>query len=254
MKYNLQDLLIKGQDLEEATQINKAFFKYNGLTRCLKWTQEFTKSIPRFPKPLQILGLIYSIIIIASLIVRFYLLKALDTFTDRQLLLIKIAPILAIPLGIFLLLLSLIIVITLLIFIISFLICIVQAIWFQLTRYRSIKGILAETKNYNQLIVDFYQKDKSMDTNLKTEKLQDKQRIVEALYLTRLDLIRALQVEKKIWEQKKKSQYQPENTMFVNSLDALESLRLREENSEYKAFLDKALQLINNLETVISKQ
>jgi hypothetical protein len=251
MKYNLEDLVIKDQDLEGSTQLDASFFKYSGLTRCLFWLREFTKSIPTMTPPVKIVIGLYLLSVIILFLCRYYWIKNFDIFNKFQLIIIKLVPILIIPIGIFLLFLSLILVIELFILTFGFIVCIIQAVWFHLTRYRTLKGILKEIKKYNQLIVDFYRKDKSMDFTIKNNSMKDRQRIIEALQLTRLDLIRALKAEKKLWDKTQKNQL--ELGMFVNSLDALEALKLREQSSEYKPFLDTALQVVINLEKNMNK-
>lgn len=107
-------------------------------------------------------------------------------------------------------------------------------IHFKLTRERHLKGILKEIKQYNELIKAIDINDQLEYANNRQTNITDREKIIEALKLTRLDLIRALNIEKILWENKGFIQKNP--TMFVNSLEALESLKMRDKASEYGQF------------------
>lgn len=124
-------------------------------------------------------------------------------------------------------------------------------ICFKFTREKHLKSILKEIKQYNQLIKAIDINDQLETVNNQQSHLTDRQKVIEALKLTRLDLIRALQTERILWENKGFIQQNP--TMFVNSLEALESLKMKDKASEYGQFLDAALQVAVNTEKVMER-
>jgi hypothetical protein len=129
--------------------------------------------------------------------------------------------------------------------------CIIEAIWFKLTRYKSLKGILKEIKKYNQLIKAIDINDQLESVNQIKTTITDRDKVIEALQFTRLDLIRALRTEKILWDNKGFMKQNP--TIFVNSLDILESLKVKDKASEYGHFLDATLQVAINTDRVIQR-
>jgi len=72
-------------------------------------------------------------------------------------------------------------------------------------------------------------------------KLKDRERIIEALKLTREDLCRALRTERILRENKKFIDHNP--ALFENNLIALTTLQVDDQASEQGRLLDEALQI-----------
>ncbi len=71
--------------------------------------------------------------------------------------------------------------------------------------------------------------------------LRDRNTVIEALQLTRSDLIRALRTERILRENKDFIATNPE--LFANNLTAIRALQVTNQASEYGQFLDRALQI-----------
>lgn len=71
--------------------------------------------------------------------------------------------------------------------------------------------------------------------------LRDRNTVIEALQLTRSDLIRALRAERILRENKDFIATNPE--LFANNLTAIRALQIGNQASEYGQFLDRALQI-----------
>lgn len=69
----------------------------------------------------------------------------------------------------------------------------------------------------------------------------DRQALISALQLTRNDLVRALQTERILRENKEFIATNPD--VFANNLTALQSLQVNQKASEYGQFLNEALQI-----------
>ncbi|MBD2186170.1 hypothetical protein [Aerosakkonema funiforme] len=72
-------------------------------------------------------------------------------------------------------------------------------------------------------------------------RLQDRERVIQALKLTREDIIRALKTEKVLRENEQFIKINPE--LFANNLTALAALQVDEQASEYGRYLNEAFQI-----------
>lgn len=102
-------------------------------------------------------------------------------------------------------------------------------------------SLIDDVERYNSVI-------KSIDINDQIEaagnpgvKLKDRERVIEALRLTREDIIRALKTEKIIRENQEFINLNPD--LFANNLKALTALQVDEQASEYGRILNEALQI-----------
>lgn len=102
-------------------------------------------------------------------------------------------------------------------------------------------SLIDDVERYNSVI-------KSIDINDQIEaagnpgvKLKDRERVIEALQLTREDIVRALKTEKIIRENQEFINLNPE--LFANNLKALTALQVDEQASEYGRILNEALQI-----------
>lgn len=102
-------------------------------------------------------------------------------------------------------------------------------------------SLIDDVERYNSVI-------KSIDINDQIEaagnpgvKLKDRDRVIQALRLTREDIIRALKTEKIIRENQEFINLNPE--LFANNLKALTALQVDEQASEYGRILNEALEI-----------
>jgi hypothetical protein len=105
----------------------------------------------------------------------------------------------------------------------------------------SLKIILADVDRYNTVI-------KAIDINDQIESagnpevsINERNKVIEALKLTRADLVRALMTERILRENKK---FIINNTeLFANNLTALITMQMTEQATEHGRFLNEALQI-----------
>lgn len=102
-------------------------------------------------------------------------------------------------------------------------------------------SLIDDVERYNSVI-------KSIDINDQIEaagnpgvKLKDRERVIQALRLTREDIVRALKTEKIIRENQAFINLNPD--LFANNLKALTALQVDEQASEYGRILNEALQI-----------
>lgn len=79
----------------------------------------------------------------------------------------------------------------------------------------------------------------------------DRQTLISALQLTRNDLVRALQTERILRENRDFIATNPD--VFANNLTALKSLQVSQKASEYRQFLNEALQIGMSIQTEMRK-
>ncbi|XWK87490.1 MAG: hypothetical protein U7127_25365 [Phormidium sp.] len=102
-------------------------------------------------------------------------------------------------------------------------------------------SLIDDVERYNSVI-------KSIDINDQIEaagnpgvKLKDRERVIEALRLTREDIVRALKTEKIIRENQEFINLNAD--LFANNLKALTALQVDEQASEYGRILNEALEI-----------
>lgn len=259
MRSDLNILVINDEELATSSQLDVTFFKNSGLTRCFSWCDEFFEPFnqtPDFPKPWKIFLITITIIGFISCLVFLFCMYLNDNNQLNQLgviiTYIALVGILGmLPFCLVLGFYALIILIQPLVLMIGLIICIIQAIYFKTSRYQSLKGVLKEVKKYNQLIKAIDINDQLEAVNKRATNITDREKVIEALTLTRLDLIRALKTEKILWDNK--GFMKQNSAIFVNSLEALESLKVRDKASEYGQFLDATLQVAINTERVLER-
>jgi hypothetical protein len=104
-----------------------------------------------------------------------------------------------------------------------------------------LKGLLSDIKRFNSLIKSIHINDQLEEAGNLSVKLKDRERIIEALKLTRQDLCRALKTERILRENKKFIDRNP--ALFENNLIALTTLQVDDQASEQGRLLDEALQI-----------
>lgn len=122
-------------------------------------------------------------------------------------------------------------------------IAIVLLRWFWLQRHspHTLISLLDEVDRYHAVL-------KTIDINDRLEAagslettISDRYTVIEALKLTRSDLIRAIKTERILRDNKDFIATNPE--LFANNLTALRALQVSDRGSEYGQFLNQALQI-----------
>jgi len=116
--------------------------------------------------------------------------------------------------------------------------------WLKFRKYSSrppLKGLIKDVKRFNSLIQSIHINDQLEEAGNLSVKLKDRERIIEALKLTREDLCRALKTERILRENKKFIIRNP--ALFENNLFALPTLQVDDQASEQGRLLDEALQI-----------
>ncbi|OUD15381.1 hypothetical protein [Thioflexithrix psekupsensis] len=117
----------------------------------------------------------------------------------------------------------------------------------QIIRYATLIGLLKEVKNYNQIIQHIRVLDQLKAVGHSVH-LTDRTRIIQALHLTRRDLVRALSTERIFREN---PEFDPAH--FEIDLSSLEALQVDEKTSEYSALLETALKVSVRLQEEMRK-
>jgi len=127
-----------------------------------------------------------------------------------------------------------------------------QAYWiFRSRRMPLLLNLLEEVDRYNRLIQAIHINDELVEAGNPEAKLPQRDQIIEALKLTRSDLIRALKTERILRQNKDFIEQQRE--FFGDELAALTALQLREQASEQSQLLDAALQIALQVRSQLSQ-
>jgi hypothetical protein len=125
--------------------------------------------------------------------------------------------------------------------------------WFWLKRNspHTLLSLLDEVDRYHAVIKAIDISDQIQDAGSAETAIRDRTTALEALQLTRSDLIRALRTERILRENKDFLATNPE--MFVTNLTALSALQVSDRASEYGQFLDRALQIGTGIQAEMRK-
>ncbi|MEB3826287.1 hypothetical protein [Phormidium sp. CCY1219] len=115
----------------------------------------------------------------------------------------------------------------------------------------SLLGLLDDVENYNDLIKAIDLNDQLEEVGNPGVQLTNREEIIDALELTRQDLLRALRTERILRENKNFIQRNPE--LFANNLNALEALQVSDKASERGRLLNEALQIALNTQGELRK-
>ena len=113
--------------------------------------------------------------------------------------------------------------------------------WLQVKSPASLRGLLDEVDRYNDVIKAIHINDQLEAAGTTEMSLSDREKVIEALRLTRDDLVRALRSERILRENKSFIAGNPE--LFATNLRALQALQVSERASEYGRLLNEALQI-----------
>jgi hypothetical protein len=125
--------------------------------------------------------------------------------------------------------------------------------WFWLKRNspQTLLSLLDEVDRYHAVIKAIDISDQIQDAGSAETAIRDRTTALQALQLTRSDLIRALRTERIFRENKDFMATNPE--IFVTNLTALSALQVSDRGSEYGQFLDRALQIGTGIQAEMRK-
>ncbi|MGD1875768.1 MAG: hypothetical protein ACFB02_22330 [Mastigocoleus sp.] len=105
----------------------------------------------------------------------------------------------------------------------------------------SLENLLRDVSRYNAVVKAIYINDQIQAAGNQEAAIKDRKKVIEALRLTRADLIRALKTEKILRENKN---FIISNTeLFANNLAALTAIDFTEQATEHGRLLNEALQI-----------
>jgi hypothetical protein len=108
-------------------------------------------------------------------------------------------------------------------------------------KYRSLAKLMAEVVAYNNMIYAIDLNDQIEEAGNPDVKLEERDKVLAALQLTREDLVRALRTERILRENAKFMQTNPQ--LFASNLTALTALQLTDRATEHGRLLNEALQI-----------
>ncbi|WP_226574135.1 hypothetical protein [Microseira wollei] len=112
-------------------------------------------------------------------------------------------------------------------------------------------NILKEVERYNAIVKAIDIKDRLEEAGNPAIGLSNRKQVIEALEITRSDLVRGLKTERILRENKSFIESNPE--MFANNLIALTALQVSDQASEHGQILDEALQIAVSVQREMRK-
>lgn len=113
--------------------------------------------------------------------------------------------------------------------------------WLNTVITPSLQSLLSDVKQFNQVIRAILINDQLEEAGNSSVAIHDRESVVEALRLTREDLIRALKTERILRENKEF--IANHSFLFDNNISALTSLQVGDAASEHGRILNEALQI-----------
>jgi hypothetical protein len=132
-------------------------------------------------------------------------------------------------------------------------IAVIAGRWFWLKRHSpaALCSLLDEVERYHAVIKALHINDQLEAAGTIKSGLSDRQKIIEALTLTREDLVRALKAERVLRENKSFLSGNPE--LLATNLSTLETLQVSDRASEYGHLLNEALQIAAGVQEEMTK-
>lgn len=116
---------------------------------------------------------------------------------------------------------------------------------------KHIVNILKEVERYNAIVKAIDIKDRLEEAGNPGIGLSNRKQVIEALKITRSDLVRGLKTERILRENK--SFIERNTEMFANNLVALTALQIRDQASEHGQIIDEALQIAVSVQREMRK-
>jgi hypothetical protein len=132
-------------------------------------------------------------------------------------------------------------------------ITIVATRWFWLQRNspKALCCLLDEVDRYNAVIKAIHINDQLEAAGTRETSLSDRQKVIEALTLTKEDLVRALRAERVLRENQSFLVGNPE--LLATNLRTLQTLQVNDRASEYGRLLNEALQIASGVQEEMTK-
>jgi membrane glycosyltransferase len=111
--------------------------------------------------------------------------------------------------------------------------------------------LLDGVDRYNSLIKSIHINDQLEEAGNPQVKLENRDRVIDALRLTREDIVRALQTEKIL--RKNHKFITQNNALFINNLTNLSALQLSDRATEHGRILNEALQIAITTQSEVRK-
>ncbi|MFM5897293.1 MAG: hypothetical protein ACKPFD_14410 [Dolichospermum sp.] len=123
--------------------------------------------------------------------------------------------------------------------------------FFKQHQTNSLRILLNDVERYNSVIKAIDINDQIEDAGNLGVSIQEREKVLAGLELTRNDLIRALKTERILRENK--SFIMTNNKLFTNNLAALASMQITEEATEHGKLLNEALQISLDVQQEMKK-
>lgn len=117
----------------------------------------------------------------------------------------------------------------------------IQFFWVKKYVTQSLPGLIRDVERFNGTIKAIHINDRLEEAGNPDVHIQNREQVIEALQLTREDLVRALKTEKILRKNRKFIARNPE--IFANNLTALTALQVSDRASEHGRLLNEALQI-----------
>ena len=123
--------------------------------------------------------------------------------------------------------------------------------WLQRNSPAALCCLLDEVERYNAVIQAIHINDQLEATGTTVRSVSDRQKVIEALTLTKEDLVRALRAERILRENKTFLGGNPE--LLATNLRTLQTLEVNDRASEYGRLLNEALQIAAGVQEEMAK-
>jgi hypothetical protein len=126
-----------------------------------------------------------------------------------------------------------------------------RSLWRRKTCPKALTILLDEIDKYHSVIKAIDINDQLVDSGNTKSRLNDRDKVVEALQMIREDLVRALKTERILRDNKKLLVNNPE--LFVSNLANVQALQVSQEASEYAQLLNESLQIALDVQAEIGR-
>jgi membrane-associated protease RseP (regulator of RpoE activity) len=127
----------------------------------------------------------------------------------------------------------------------------IRWLWLKRNSPTALCGLLDEVERYNAVIKAIHINDQLEAVGTTEISLSDRQKVMEALTLTREDLVKALRAEKILRENQSFLVNNPE--LLATNLRTLQTLQVHDRASEYGRLLNEALQIASGVQEEMAK-
>ncbi len=127
----------------------------------------------------------------------------------------------------------------------------IRGFWLQRSSPTALCSLLDEVDRYNAVIKAIHINDQLQATGTTEMSLSDRKKVIEALTLTKEDLVRAIRAERILRENQSFLINNPE--LLATNLRTLQTLQVNDRASEYGRLLNEALQIAAGVQEEMTK-